>query len=120
MTQLLTVLFILLFSMVVCAQTGGTQKPKTAPIDSNKFAVIINGAGGEEEYAKQFEQWTKDLVTVLTQKYGFDPNKLRVLTEKPADSNALRSTAEEVKRTFSLLKTDLHQDNILFVFLIGH
>jgi len=98
----------------------GTQKPKTAQIDPNKFAVIINGAGGEEEYAKQFQQWTKDLTTALTQKYGFDPNKLRVLTEKPADANALRSTAEEVKRTFSLLKTELHQDNILFVFLIGH
>jgi len=98
----------------------GTQKPKVAQIDSNKFAVIINGAGGEEEYAKQFEQWTKDLITALTQKYGFDPNKLGVLTEKPAEANALRSTAEEVKRTFSLLKTELHQDNILFVFLIGH
>src|SRR5690349_6108852 len=120
MTQLLTVLFILLFSMLVCAQTGITPKPKTAQIDSNKFAVIINGAGGEEEYAKQFEKWTKDLTTALTQKYGFDPNKLRVLTEKPADANALRSTAEEVKRTFSVLKTELHQDNILFVFLIGH
>jgi len=98
----------------------GTQKPRLAQIDSNKFAVIINGAGGEEEYAKQFEQWTKNLTTALTQKYGFDPNKLRVLTEKPGDGNALRSTAEEVKRTFSLLKTELHQDNILFVFLIGH
>src|SRR5262249_21747789 len=52
----------------------GTQTRKTAQIDPNKFAVIINGAGGEEEYAKQFEQWTKDLTTALTQKYGFDPN----------------------------------------------
>jgi len=120
MKQLLTVVFILVFSILVCAQTGVTPKPRLAQIDSNKFAVIINGAGGEEEYAKQFEQWTKDLTTALTQKYGFDSNKLRVLTEKPADANALRSTAEEVKRTFSLLKTELHQDNILFVFLIGH
>src|ERR1043165_2163535 len=100
MSQWPALLLILLFPIFVCAQSGIPQKPKVAEIDSNKFAVIINGAGGEEEYAKQFEQWTKDLTTALTQNYGFDPNKLRVLTEKPADAHALRSTAEEVKRTF--------------------
>src|ERR1043165_3307547 len=106
MTRRLAVLLIILLPVLVCAQTIARPKPRVAQSDPNKFAVIINGAGGEEEYAKQFEQWTKDLSTALTQKYGFDPNKLRVLTEKPAGANALRSTAEEVKRTFSLLKTE--------------
>jgi hypothetical protein len=81
--------------------------------DPNKFAVIINGAGGEPEYAKQFEQWTTDLNSVLTRRYGFAPGKSKVLSEKSA-------TAEEVKRTFGLLKTDLDANNVLFLFLIGH
>jgi len=119
MTRTLTILLILVFPILVCAQNA-LQRPRSVEVDLNKFGVIINGAGGEEEYAKQFEQWTKDLTTALTQRYGFAPGKLRVLTEKAADSNALRSTAEEVRRTFSLLKTELQKDNVLYVFFIGH
>jgi hypothetical protein len=81
--------------------------------DPNKFALIINGAGGEPEYAKQFAQWTTDLTSVLSRRYGFDAAKIKVLSDKLAN-------AEEVKRTFGSLKTELDANNVLFVFLIGH
>ncbi|HET8782998.1 MAG TPA: hypothetical protein VFM63_11315 [Pyrinomonadaceae bacterium] len=81
--------------------------------DANKFAVIVNGPGGEAEYAKQFTEWTTGLSSVLAQRYRFDPKQIKVLSEKLA-------TAEEVKRTFNSLKTELDANNILFVFLIGH
>lgn len=84
--------------------------------DPNKFAVIINGPGGEAAYATQFEEWTGQLRTVLTQKFGFDGKNVRVLSEKAE----ARATAEEVKRTFTALKTQLDTNNVLFVFLIGH
>ena len=103
MKYIASVALILLTAAVSVAQ-------KTDP---NKFAVIINGAGGEPEYAKQFEQWTADLNSVLSRRYGFAPAKIKVLSEKLA-------TAEEVKRTFGLLKTDLDANNVLFLFLIGH
>jgi hypothetical protein len=118
MTFKLTVaLFTLLvLTSFVCAQTTVTQKPKLAQIDPNKFALIINGASGEEEYGKQFQLWTTDLQQALTNRYGFDVAKMKVLTE----SAAPRSTAEEVRKTFAGLKTELQPDNVLFVFLIGH
>jgi hypothetical protein len=94
---------------VLCAQTPHQK----SPIDPNKFAVIINGAGGEPEYAKQFERWSKELGSVLSERFGFDSKQINVLTEKQA-------TAEEVKRMFATLKTQLDANNILFVFLIGH
>jgi len=94
---------------VLCAQTPH----KKSPVDPNKFALIINGAGGEPEYAKQFERWSKELGSVLSERFGFDSKQINVLTEKQA-------TAEEVKRTFATLKTQLDANNILFVFLIGH
>ena len=81
--------------------------------DPNKFAVIINGAGGEAEYAKQFTEWTTQLNTVLSQRYGFDAKRIKVLSEKLAN-------AEEVKRTFGSLKSELDTNNVLFLFLIGH
>ena len=81
--------------------------------DPNKFAVIINGAGGEAEYAKQFAEWTTQLSAVLSKRYGFDSNRIKVLSEKLAN-------AEEVKRTFGSLKSELDANNVLFLFLIGH
>ena len=111
------IIVVLLLVGVVCAQTPTKKK---SPIDPNKFAVIINGAGGEPEYAKQFEQWTAELSSLLAERYGFESKQIKVLTEKPADATTARSTAEEVKRTFATLKTQLDANNVLLVFLIGH
>jgi hypothetical protein len=79
--------------------------------DPNKFAVIVNGAGGEAVYAKQFEEWTGQLSSVLSAKFGFDEKQLTVLKG---------ATAEDVKRTFTALKTQLDANNVVFVFFIGH
>src|SRR5215216_1375677 len=117
-----SITLLMLMVCVACAQTATSPTPlkKKSPVDSNKFAVIINGAGGEAAYAKQFEQWTVELSSVLSDRYGFDSKQVRVLTEKPAEATSARATAEEVKRTFASLKTQLDANNILFVFLIGH
>ena len=98
-----SIVLVLLVAGVVCAQRA----------DPNKFAVIINGPGGEAAYAKQFDEWTKQLSGVLSGRFGFDSKNVKVLSEKS-------STAEEVKRTFAALKTELDANNVLFVFLIGH
>jgi hypothetical protein len=94
----------LMLASVVCAQ-------KKVPADPNKFAVIINGAGGEEVYAKQFEQWTAELCKALSDRFGFGGTNLVVLP---------RATAEQVKTTFTQLKSQLETNNVVFVFLIGH
>ena len=99
----LAFVFVLLSASVVCAQK----------VDPNKFAVIINGPGGEAAYAKQFEEWTTQLSSVLAERYGFDSKNVRVLSEKTA-------TAVEVKRTFATLKSQLDANNVLYLFLIGH
>jgi hypothetical protein len=48
---------------------------------------------------------------VLSSRFGFDAKQLTVLKG---------ATAEDVKRTFTTLKTQLDANNVLFVFLIGH
>jgi hypothetical protein len=88
--------------------------------DPGKYVVIINGASGEAVYAKQFEQWTAALRTALLGRFGFAPNRVKVLTEKPADSSATPATAEEVKKVFASLRSELNSESQLFVFLIGH
>ena len=106
--RLYTSLFVVLLAAgVVCGQK------RAAAVDSNKFALIVNGPGGEPAYAKQFEEWTTQLSSVLSERFGFDSKNVRVLSEKGA-------TAEGVKHAFTTLKSQLEADNVLFVFLIGH
>lgn len=112
----MSLLVVLFMAMAICAQAP----KKKSPVDPNKYAVIINGASGEPEYANQFEQWTTQLSSVLSERYGFDSKQIKVLTEKPAGATTGRATAEEVKATFASLKSQLDANNILFLFLIGH
>src|SRR5215212_1575732 len=107
---IMSLVLIMLPACVACAQTVSPQK-KPAPLDPNKFAVIINGAGGEPVYAKQFEEWTGQLSSVLPERFGFDARQVRVVKG---------ATADEVNRTFAMLKSQLEANNVLFVFLIGH
>jgi hypothetical protein len=99
-----TLILFLLLANVVCAQ-------KKVQNDPNKSAVIIVGAGGEAEYAKQFETWTTELRSALSERFGFDMKNLTVLPN---------AKATDVRDTFAQLKSKLEANNVLFVFLIGH
>jgi len=101
--------YLLLIACLLFATAAPAQN--NAHADPNKFALIVTGAGGEPAYAKQFEQWTTELQTALSNHYGFGAEHTKVLP---------RATAEDVKRMFAQLKSQLDPNNVLFVFLIGH
>lgn len=101
---------------VACAQE---TKARPAP-DPNKFAVILSGASGDEEFAKRFAGWTAELRRELVERFGFDEARVTVLTESPEGGRALRATAEDVRRTFQTLRASAGPDSTVFVFLIGH
>jgi hypothetical protein len=105
-----------LFVCLAITCVAAMAQKKTVPVDANKHVLIINGPGGEATYTHQFEQWTEQLRSSLAEKFGFDRRNIRVLSEK-GDAPA---TAEEVKKTFATLKSELDANNVLFVFLIGH
>ncbi len=102
---------IALLSLILIVGRASAQK-----VDENKFVLIINGPGGETVYAQQFEEWTGQLRSALTEKFGFDGKNFKLLSEKGNP----RATADEVKKTFAELKSQLDANNVLFVFLIGH
>jgi hypothetical protein len=94
---------------LLVASAASAQKPVHA--DLNKTAVIINGAGGEAAYGKQFEEWSTALQVTLADRFGFATQQIKVLPN---------ASAEDVKRIFGSLRSELQPDNVLFVFLIGH
>ena len=115
---------VLLFTSSVSLSLAQSER-SPAPVqsqssaDPGKFAVIISGASGDSAYAKQFQQWTSSLNSALTERFGFPKNRVKLLTEKPTETSAA-ATADEVKKLFSSLRTELNSDSVLFVFLIGH
>ncbi|MFL6257150.1 MAG: hypothetical protein ACJ74T_19245 [Pyrinomonadaceae bacterium] len=106
-----------------CVATVGVraQGAATRPApDPNKFAVILSGASGDEEFAKRFKQWTTELHSALVERFGFDEARVTVLSEAPEGGRALRATAEDVRRTFQTLRASAGPESTVFVFLIGH
>src|SRR5262245_4005370 len=83
------------------------QSSRSAAADRNKYAVIIDGAGGEPAYVKQFAQWTATLHDALVGKFGFAADRVKVLAEKPPDAATSPATAEEVRKVFAGLRTEL-------------
>ena len=100
--------FYAFLSLILMTSVASAQKK---PVDPNKFVLIINGPGGEVAYDQQFEEWTTQLRSALSEKFGFDGKSIRVLS---------RASAEQVRKTFTELKSQLDANNVLFVFLIGH
>jgi Peptidase C13 family len=96
------------------------QAPKERmPADTNKFAIIISGIGGEAGYTKQFAEWTAKLRSALVDSLGFAEEQVTVLTEKPQDKE-LRVSADQVRQSFTSLSSVVKADNQVFIFFIGH
>jgi hypothetical protein len=102
------------------AQTDQRAVQSQSNVDPSKYAIIINGASGEPAYAKQFQQWTSSLRAALLGRFGFAADHVKVLSEKPSGAAEKAATAEEVKKVFTSLRTEVNADSVLFVFLIGH
>lgn len=92
--------------------------PKLPP-DKSKYALIICGIGGEEQYTKKFAEWTTSLRTTMIEKLGFADERITILTEKPEGSEQ-RASAEVVRQTLVTLRNTLKPENQLFIFFIGH
>jgi hypothetical protein len=96
------------------------QAPKEhMPADTNKYAIIISGIGGEPGYTKQFAEWTAKLRNALVDSLGFAEEQVTVLTEKPQDKE-LRVSADQVRQSFTSLSSAVKADNQVFIFFIGH
>ncbi len=90
-----------------------------AAAQSARYAVIVQGASGEPQYATQHRGWVDALANVLKTKMGFEAAQIVLLTEEPKPGE-LKGTAENVKATLARLAKDTKPDDLVFVMLIGH
>jgi hypothetical protein len=105
--------------------TGGTSAQTRAEnaADANKFAVIISGVSGAEEFAERFSSWAAHLYDILCNRMQFSPENVFYLSAdaKPEKVKRFaRATADEVTRALGEINSKVTEESLVFVFMIGH
>lgn len=93
--------------------------PVRATAQTARYAVVIEGASGGDEYSGLHRRWLDAMTKILREKFGYDAAHLTVLAETPKAGEA-RATSEVVKATFTAYASQLKPTDTLFVLLIGH
>ena len=83
-----------------------------------RYALIVSGAAGGEKYAAQHQKWREDLTAALRNTYVFSEANVVTLAEGGPD--ALKATAENVRKLLGDLRRRLTRDDLLLVILVGH
>ncbi|MEO6222219.1 MAG: hypothetical protein ABIP90_03145 [Vicinamibacterales bacterium] len=103
-----------LFALCVLAAS-----PAIAVAQPARRAVLVQGASGEPQFARQHRGWLDQLAATFRDKFKMGPTQLTILAEQAGDGE-LRATAENVRTTFADLAKALQPADVLFVMLIGH
>jgi hypothetical protein len=92
----------------------------SAPAEAaaERYALIVSGATGGQEYARQYAEWTETLSAILVDRMKFE--RERIIRLADADDDGAVATAANVRKTLVSLREKLAADDLLFVVLIGH
>lgn len=93
--------------------------PRVAQADGARFAVIIQGASGDPEYAGLHRSWVDALSALMQKRLGLDAAHLIVLAEQPKPGE-LKGSAEDVRTAFARLAKEAKPADLVFVMMIGH
>jgi hypothetical protein len=86
---------------------------------AERYALIVTGASGGEEYARKYEGWRASLATVLSERLGYPRDHLIVLAEQDAPG-VRRATRENVRAAVAEIGGRATADDLVLVVLIGH
>ena len=90
------------------------------PVEAQqRFAVVVSGATGGQEYATQYMAWRDSLKRLFTERFKMEPSSVVVLAEGEDDAPT-ESTAENVRKAIAQLQTRMTRDDLLVIVLIGH
>lgn len=91
--------------------------PATA-IAQERYALIVAGASGGQEYARQYAAWSDALSRLLATQMKIDAGNITVLSDTPRPDAA--ATAGNVRKAMAALAGKVGRDDLLLVVLIGH
>lgn len=102
-----------------CLSSAQTAAPAAAARDS-RWAVVVSGASGGPEYAKQLATWRQGIQAALTSRFGFQAAQIIQLVDESARDSGTPATAENVKKTFASLQGRVGKTDAVLVVLLGH
>lgn len=105
---------------VATARPGRTEEPPTTP---QRWAVVVAGLPGDEEYAASFNEITAAWTNWLTLSLKVAPERLLVLSGKAADAEMPQrrsATRESLAQTFQKLAEKIPARDSLWVLVLGH
>jgi hypothetical protein len=85
---------------------------------AERYALIVAGASGGDQYAQQYQEWTRSLRATLVDRMKMDASKVTVLSD--ARDERLRSTAANVRQAIGSVRRTMAAGDLLLVVLIGH
>jgi hypothetical protein len=85
----------------------------------DRYALIISGAAGGDQYAEKYNTWRTAITTTLVDTFKYPPDRVVVLADGGEDA-VMKSTRENVQRAFADLRKRMTKDDQLLVLLIGH
>lgn len=97
------------FALAACASTAAAE---------NRFALVVTGAPGGDQYAAAFKTWEQQAGTALKQ-LGFPDDHVTLLSGiNGAPERA--STRDHVTEAIQRLKTQAGRGDVVLVLLLGH
>ncbi len=87
-------------------------------VAQQRFALVVSGATGGQEYAAQYMAWTDSLKRIFVERFKVDPTQVVVLSE--GDNPATASTADNVRKHVTQVQQRMTRDDLFVVVLIGH
>lgn len=83
-----------------------------------RYALIVSGASGGDEYVEQYAAWTEAFGRTLTDRLKFDPARVTILSD--TDESGAAATAVNVRKALGAVEAGMTRDDLLLVLLIGH
>jgi hypothetical protein len=85
---------------------------------AERYALVITGASGGEDYAAKYRGWRTSFVQTLREKFGYPEDHVKVLAEDGGRGE--QSTRADVRAAFAELRKRAVDGDISIVLLIGH
>jgi hypothetical protein len=103
---------VLVAIAILCSTAGSA-------VAGERFAVVITGATGGPQYAKQYDAWRTSFVNLLRDSWNYPDDHVFVLAETESEG-VTQATRENVRRVLADLRTKTAKDDVVLVLLIGH
>ncbi len=91
----------------------------SAAADPAKYALVVEGTSGGDEYAVLHRRWLDTFVTLFRDKFKYDAAHLVVLSETPRAGEE-KSTAEGVRAALTRIASSAVAADQVAIILIGH